>query len=91
MSPTDVRRDRGLRGRAANGSAVERDLELGVLYLADRKLDARSTALDRVPPSIAPTRWRSSSERRSAFSSTSPTRPPESRQRNATPTAPLAS
>jgi len=37
--------------RAANGTAVDRDLELGVLYLADRKLDAARTALDRVPPS----------------------------------------
>ena len=37
--------------RAANRNAVERNLELGVLYLADRRLEAARTALDRVPPS----------------------------------------
>ena len=38
---------------AAHGDAAgfQRNLELGVLYLADRKLDEARTALDRVPPS----------------------------------------
>ena len=37
--------------RTANTANFDRNLELGVLYLADRKLDAARTALDRVPPS----------------------------------------
>jgi arylsulfatase A-like enzyme/Tfp pilus assembly protein PilF len=37
--------------RAANAANFDRNLELGVLYLADRKLDQARTALDRVPPS----------------------------------------
>jgi tetratricopeptide (TPR) repeat protein len=37
--------------RAADAGGFQRNLELGVLYLADRKLDEARTALDRVPPS----------------------------------------
>jgi len=37
--------------RAANAAGFQRNLELGVLYLADRKLDEARTALDRVRPS----------------------------------------
>ena len=37
--------------RAADAARFERDLELGVLYLSERKLEAARTALDRVPPS----------------------------------------
>jgi arylsulfatase A-like enzyme/tetratricopeptide (TPR) repeat protein len=39
------------RARAAQGSAFRHDLELGVLYFADRKYEAARAALDRVPPS----------------------------------------
>jgi arylsulfatase A-like enzyme/tetratricopeptide (TPR) repeat protein len=37
--------------RAANAAGFGRNLELGVLYLADRRLDAARAALDQVPPS----------------------------------------
>lgn len=37
--------------RQADPAAFARDLELGVLYLAERRLQAARTALDRVPPS----------------------------------------
>ncbi|MFN8095981.1 MAG: hypothetical protein U0599_27825, partial [Vicinamibacteria bacterium] len=37
--------------RAAAGSAFAHDLELGVLYLADRRLEDARAALDRVPAS----------------------------------------
>jgi tetratricopeptide (TPR) repeat protein len=37
--------------RTASARNFGRNLELGVLYLADRRLDAARTALDRVPPS----------------------------------------
>lgn len=37
------------RARSAQGPAFRRDLELGVLYLADRRLDEARAALDRVP------------------------------------------
>jgi choline-sulfatase len=37
--------------RAADAAGFDRNLELGVLYLSDRKPDAARTALDRVPPS----------------------------------------
>ena len=37
--------------RAAMPQGLQRNLELGVLYLADRKLDEARTALDRVSPS----------------------------------------
>jgi tetratricopeptide (TPR) repeat protein len=37
--------------RKANSAAFQRNLELGVLYLADRRLDEARTALDRVPSS----------------------------------------
>jgi arylsulfatase A-like enzyme/Tfp pilus assembly protein PilF len=37
--------------RTADVAEFGRNLELGVLYLADRRLDAARTALDRVPPS----------------------------------------
>jgi arylsulfatase A-like enzyme/Tfp pilus assembly protein PilF len=37
--------------RGADAAGFQRNLELGVLYLADRKLDEARTALDRVPPS----------------------------------------
>ena len=37
--------------RAANPAGFDRNLELGVLYLSDRRLDAARTALDRVSPS----------------------------------------
>ena len=39
------------RARAAQGSAFAHDLELGVLYLAARRLDAAAASLDRVPAS----------------------------------------
>jgi hypothetical protein len=39
------------RARAQQGSAFGHDLELGVLYLAARRLDDARAALDRVPPS----------------------------------------
>ncbi|HUL71680.1 MAG TPA: sulfatase-like hydrolase/transferase [Vicinamibacterales bacterium] len=39
------------RARALQGDAFSHNLELGVLYLADRQFDAARTALDRVPPS----------------------------------------
>jgi arylsulfatase A-like enzyme/tetratricopeptide (TPR) repeat protein len=38
------------RARGAQGAAFAHDLELGVLYLAVRRLDEARTALDRVPP-----------------------------------------
>ncbi len=38
------------RARALQGSAFRRDLELGVLYLASRRLEDARAALDRVPP-----------------------------------------
>jgi tetratricopeptide (TPR) repeat protein len=37
--------------RVGDGGRFERDLELGVLYLSERKLEAAREALDRVPPS----------------------------------------
>ena len=37
--------------RTASSARFDRNLELGVLYLSDRKLDQARTALDRVPPS----------------------------------------
>jgi arylsulfatase A-like enzyme/tetratricopeptide (TPR) repeat protein len=37
--------------RAINAAGFERNLELGVLYLSDRRLESARTALDRVPPS----------------------------------------
>jgi Tfp pilus assembly protein PilF len=37
--------------RATGVGRFERDLELGVLYLSVRRLDAARDALDRVPPS----------------------------------------
>ncbi len=37
--------------RANDAGQFERDLELGVLYLSARKLEAARDALDRVPPS----------------------------------------
>jgi choline-sulfatase len=39
------------KARALQGAAFQHDLELGVLYLADRRLDDAKAALDRVPPS----------------------------------------
>ncbi|MGH9364074.1 MAG: sulfatase-like hydrolase/transferase, partial [Thermoanaerobaculia bacterium] len=39
------------RARALQGSAFEHDLELGVLYLAARRLSEANASLDRVPPS----------------------------------------
>jgi choline-sulfatase len=39
------------RARAAQGAAFSHDLELGVLYLAARRLDEARAALDRVPSS----------------------------------------
>jgi len=39
------------RARALQGSAFSRNLELGVLYLADRQFEPARAALDRVPPS----------------------------------------
>jgi arylsulfatase A-like enzyme/Tfp pilus assembly protein PilF len=38
------------RARALQGDGFRRDLELGVLYLAARRLDEARAALDRVPP-----------------------------------------
>jgi len=38
------------RARDSQGPAFRRDLELGVLYLATRRLDDARSALDRVPP-----------------------------------------
>ena len=38
------------RARALQGEAFRRDLELGVLYLAGRRLEDARAALDRVPP-----------------------------------------
>jgi tetratricopeptide (TPR) repeat protein len=38
------------RARDAHGTEFRHDLELGVLYLAARRLDEARTALDRVPP-----------------------------------------
>lgn len=39
------------KARSQQGSAFRRDLELGVLYLAARRLEDARSALDRVPPS----------------------------------------
>jgi len=39
------------RARTMQGSGFKHDLELGVLYLAARRLENARTALDRVPPS----------------------------------------
>ena len=39
------------RARALQGRAFSHDLELGVLYLADRQFEKARDALDRVPPS----------------------------------------
>jgi thioredoxin-like negative regulator of GroEL len=39
------------KARAAQGKAFAHDLELGVLYLAARRLPEARDALDRVPPS----------------------------------------
>ena len=63
------------RPGAARAARSAHDLELGVLYLAARRLPrrgTRSTACRRRTPT---TRWRSSSGRRSACSCTSPIRP----------------
>jgi choline-sulfatase len=40
------------RARAVQGSAFEHDLELGVLYLAERRFENARDALDRVPSSL---------------------------------------
>ena len=39
------------KARAMQGSRFTNDLELGVLYLASRRLEEARDALDRVPPS----------------------------------------
>jgi Tfp pilus assembly protein PilF len=39
------------QARAAQGAAFTHNLELGVLYLANRQFDQARTALDRVPAS----------------------------------------
>ena len=49
------------QARAPQGAAFRRDLELGVLYLAARRLPEARDALDRVPRRIPATPWRSSS------------------------------
>ena len=51
LQQTSVAIDAFEAAREANVAGFQRNLELGVLYLADRKLDAARTALDRVPPS----------------------------------------
>ena len=39
------------RARSLQGASFANDLELGVLYLAERRFEDARTALDRVPPS----------------------------------------
>jgi tetratricopeptide (TPR) repeat protein len=51
LQHTSVAIDAFEAARAASAAGFQRNLELGVLYLADRMLDAARTALDRVPPS----------------------------------------
>jgi choline-sulfatase len=51
LQQTSVAIDAFEAARAANAANFDRNLELGVLYLADRRLDAARTAFDRVPPS----------------------------------------
>ena len=48
---TPVALDAFEKARARQGAAFEHDLELGVLYLAQRRLPDAKAALDRVPPS----------------------------------------
>ena len=48
---TAVATDAFERARAAEGRAFKHDLELGVLYLASRRLQDARAALDRVPSS----------------------------------------
>ena len=50
VGQTAVAIDAFERGRAQQGSAFGRDLELGVLYLSARQFDQARTALDRVKP-----------------------------------------
>ena len=51
LQQTSVAIDAFEAARAANAAGSQRNLELGVLYLADRKLNEARTALDRVRPS----------------------------------------
>ena len=51
LEQTSVAIDAFEAARSADAARFDRDLQLGVLYLADRKLDAARTALDRVPAS----------------------------------------
>jgi Tfp pilus assembly protein PilF len=51
LQQTSVAIDAFEAARSADGARFDRDLQLGVLYLADRKLEAARTALDRVPAS----------------------------------------
>ena len=51
LQQTPVAIDAFEAARAADAAGFQRNLELGVLYLADRKLDEARAALDRVPPS----------------------------------------
>ena len=51
LQQTSVAIDAFEAARAANAAGPQRNLELGVLYLADRKLNEARTALDRVRPS----------------------------------------
>ncbi len=48
---TSLARDSLEKARAAQGAAFAHDLELGVLYLAERRFAEARDALDRVPPS----------------------------------------
>jgi tetratricopeptide (TPR) repeat protein len=50
LGRTPVAIDAFEKARALNGAAFHHHLELGVLYLAEHRLDEARDALDRVPP-----------------------------------------
>ena len=54
------------KARSLQGAAFAHNLELGVVFLAARRLPEARDSLDRVPASDPDTRWRSSSAPRSA-------------------------